>query len=142
MISLTKIFRFEAAHAIFGYNGACSRLHGHSYELHVCIKAKDDVNDYIGNTGMILDLKILKKLVQDSVLSILDHKTLLSKQYLTEKNLSVSSEELVVFPAEPTVENILLFIKNKIESSFPEDVQLLSLKLYETRDSMAEWERG
>jgi 6-pyruvoyltetrahydropterin/6-carboxytetrahydropterin synthase len=41
MISITKIFRFETAHAIFGYEGPCAHIHGHSYELHVSVAAEE-----------------------------------------------------------------------------------------------------
>ena len=37
MLLLTKIFDFETAHAIDGYNGMCKNIHGHSYELHVTV---------------------------------------------------------------------------------------------------------
>lgn len=141
MLSLTKIFRFEAAHAIYGYNGACARLHGHSYELHICVGAKTDVQNYIEDTGMILDLKILKKLVQDTLLSELDHKTVLSDKYISATSFYIAPEDIVIFPAEPTVENILLYIKRKIEDVLPPDIELISMKLYETRDSLAEWEK-
>lgn len=141
MISLTKVFRFEAAHALYGYEGACARIHGHSYELRIRIGARKDIQDYMGDTGMILDLKVLKRIVKENVLSELDHKILLSEKYIHEKKFRPSPDELVIFPAEPTVENMLLYIKNKVEPSLPENVQLLSVKLYETRDSMAAWER-
>ncbi len=44
MLQITKIFRFEMAHAVFGYAGKCSHIHGHSYVLHVTITG-NDVND-------------------------------------------------------------------------------------------------
>ena len=142
MLSLTKIFHFEAAHAIYGYNGACARLHGHSYELHVSVGAKSDIQNYIEDTGMIIDLRILKKLVQGALLSELDHKTILSGKYISTTNSHIAPEDLVIFPAEPTVENMLLYIKRKLEEVLPQNIQLISLKLYETKDSLAEWKKG
>ena len=41
MIKITKIVHFEMAHAIYGYNGRCKNIHGHSYELHVTVTGRD-----------------------------------------------------------------------------------------------------
>lgn len=61
MITLTKIFRFEAAHAIHGYTGACANIHGHSYELHVCVSGTQQDHRFIEGSGMVMDFKDLKK---------------------------------------------------------------------------------
>ena len=36
-IRITKKFRFEAAHALYGYDGKCKNIHGHNYNLFVTI---------------------------------------------------------------------------------------------------------
>ena len=142
MISITKIFRFEAAHAIYRYPGDCARIHGHSYELHVTVGAKCPVDNFIGGMGIIIDFKELKTLVQSSVIKILDHKLILSKAYLSETKVQFSPNELVVFDAEPTAENLLLFLSKQISFVLPESVRLHSLRIWETRDSCAEWLAG
>jgi 6-pyruvoyltetrahydropterin/6-carboxytetrahydropterin synthase len=139
MISITKIFRFEAAHAIHQYQGSCKNIHGHSYELHVAVRAKQPTDGYVEGLGIILDFKELKASVQSNVVKLLDHKLLLSKAYLEMNRLEFSSDELVIFDVEPTAENILIFVRNQIISALPDYVQLHSLKLWETRDSYAEW---
>lgn len=139
MISITKIFRFETAHAIHQYQGSCKNIHGHSYELHVAVRAKQLPDDYVDGLGIILDFKELKTIVQSNVVRLLDHKLLLSKAYLEANKQKFSSDELVVFDVEPTAENILVFARNQILNALPGDVQLHSLKLWETRDSYAEW---
>ncbi|MDZ7648354.1 MAG: 6-carboxytetrahydropterin synthase [Cytophagales bacterium] len=52
VISLTKIFRFETAHAILHYQGACKNVHGHSYELHVTVKATQPTESYLEGLGI------------------------------------------------------------------------------------------
>jgi 6-pyruvoyltetrahydropterin/6-carboxytetrahydropterin synthase len=139
MISITKIFRFETAHAIHHYNGSCKNIHGHSYELHVTVKAKELPEGYVQGLGIIIDFKELKEIVQTSVVKKLDHKLLVSKSYQQENKLAFNSDELVLFDAEPTAENILIFARDRIKKSLPESIELQSLKLWETRDSYAEW---
>ncbi|MBP9926280.1 MAG: 6-carboxytetrahydropterin synthase [Cyclobacteriaceae bacterium] len=139
MISLTKIFRFETAHAILHYQGACKNIHGHSYELHVTVKATQPTEEYLKGLGIILDFKELKTIVQENVVKKLDHKLVLSKEYLaTTKNI-FSTDELIVFEVEPTAENLLIFARDHIRPNLPDYIQLHSLKLWETRDSYAEW---
>ena len=60
MITITKVFRFEMAHAIFGYAGKCKNIHGHSYVLHVTVTNSSGDDDFILAPGFILDFKELK----------------------------------------------------------------------------------
>lgn len=88
---------------------------------------------------MIVDFKELKALMQNRVIKSLDHKLILSKAYLSAVKGQFSPNELVVFDGEPTAENLLLFLSKQIRSVLPEPVRLRSLKIWETRDSYAEW---
>lgn len=139
MISITKIFRFEAAHALYNYPGSCARLHGHSYELHVTVQETKPSDDFIGGQGIIMDFKDLKACVLQGAVKALDHKLILSKAYLAATQGEFSADEIIVFDNEPTAENLLIFLRNKIRSELPESFQLRYLKLWETRDSYAEW---
>ena len=142
MISITKIFRFEAAHALHHYPGSCAHIHGHSYELHVTVQAEQTSDDFIGGLGIIMDFKDLKTRVQQCAINAIDHKLILSKAYLAETKSNFSKDEMVVFDVEPTAENLLLALREKICSNLPEPIRLTSLKLWETRDSYAEWSAG
>jgi 6-pyruvoyltetrahydropterin/6-carboxytetrahydropterin synthase len=139
MISITKIFRFEAAHAIHGYPGSCKNIHGHSYELQVTVKASQWDGGYVNGLGIIIDFKDLKAIVQAEVVNKLDHKLILSRSYLNQSNSFPKLDELVVFDVEPTAENLLIFARDLIINALPDHVQLQSLKLWETRDSYAAW---
>lgn len=139
MISITKIFRFEAAHALYNYPGSCAQLHGHSYELHVTVQETKASDDFIEGQGILIDFKELKACVLEGAVKALDHKLILSKAYLLATKGEFSADELVVFDNEPTAENLLIFLRNQIRSKLPTSFQLRSLKLWETRDSYAEW---
>jgi len=107
---VTKIFRFEASHKLEGYNGKCANLHGHSYKLHVSVSG--DVKD-----GFVMDFHELKKIVQEEVISQLDH------TYLND---------IIEFP---TAENMLKWIWDKLEGK----VNISKLLMYETEDSYVEY---
>jgi 6-pyruvoyltetrahydropterin/6-carboxytetrahydropterin synthase len=139
MLQLTKIFHFETAHALHGYAGACKNIHGHSYELHVTVSSVEDYKNYIPAPGFMIDFKEIKKLVNILVVEKFDHKVILSKDFLSDNPSFSSQENLVIFEAEPTAENLLIYILRNIQKSLPANIQLVKLKLYETNDSYAEW---
>jgi len=64
---LKKTFKFDAAHNLTKYNGKCENLHGHTYKLVVTVEGKPD------NQDMVIDFVLLKKIVQNEVIDILDH---------------------------------------------------------------------
>lgn len=78
MITVTKIFNFEMAHALFNYKGPCADLHGHSYILHVTVKSAKGVGNELISPGFIMDFKELKEIVNSKVIALLDHKLALS----------------------------------------------------------------
>lgn len=142
MLKLTKIFHFEAAHAIHGYEGQCKHIHGHSYELHVTFATKMDTEKYIPGPGFIIDFKEIKKIVKNEIIVNFDHKLILSKQYIKDNNYIVNPENIVIWEMEPTVENLLLFIKEVISQLIPSHIELDNLIMYETKDSYAQWTKS
>jgi 6-pyruvoyltetrahydropterin/6-carboxytetrahydropterin synthase len=139
MLTLTKIFRFEAAHAIHGYAGKCRHIHGHSYELHVTVAHQEPVHDFIGGQGILIDFKEIKSIMQDT-LAMLDHKLVLSKKYLAEHARQFSDEEILVLEVEPTAENLLLFLTKPDRTGVAGRLYaFMKLVLWETRDSYASW---
>lgn len=139
MLQVTKIFHFEMAHAIHGYSGACKNIHGHSYELHVTVSANQQGDNYIPGTGFVVDFKELKKCVNESVITLLDHKLVLSKEYIAAHTPVMNLENVIIWEIEPSAENILVFIQKELSQALPANIQLTALKLYETRDSFAKW---
>ncbi|MBL0202295.1 MAG: 6-carboxytetrahydropterin synthase [Chitinophagaceae bacterium] len=139
MLSITKIFHFEMAHAIYGYAGACKNIHGHSYELHVTVSAEGDETVYIPPPGFMADFKDIKKWVQAAVIEKMDHSLLLSPDFIAANPTVSSLKNLVIFEAEPTAENLLIQIRLILVKILPVNLKLIRLKLFETKDSYAEW---
>jgi 6-pyruvoyltetrahydropterin/6-carboxytetrahydropterin synthase len=44
-----------------------------------------------------------------------------------------------VVPFQPTSENLVVYIADKVKLLLPEHLQLFSVRLYETSNSFAEW---
>ena len=140
MLQITKIFQFEMAHAIHNYQGSCGTIHGHTYQLHVTVTARLPVSGYLHQPPFIMDFKELKQLVQLSVLDQLEHGTIISEDYLKENSRLGHFSHLIIWKAEPTAENILLFISDALQKQLPENILLKKLKIFETAGSYAEWE--
>jgi 6-pyruvoyltetrahydropterin/6-carboxytetrahydropterin synthase len=139
MIHLTKIFHFETAHAIYGYQGACKNIHGHSYELQVTIAANNNEDEFIEAPGFIIDFKEIKHIVKTNIVEQFDHKLILSEAFIKANKTIDTQQNLVVWKYEPTAENILIHIKKNLFNLLSKDLKLVHLKLYETKDSFAEW---
>jgi 6-pyruvoyltetrahydropterin/6-carboxytetrahydropterin synthase len=127
------------AHAIHNYPGACKNIHGHSYQLHVSVCGNPANDQYIPAPGILVDFKEIKTIVQTAIISKFDHRLLLSAAYLEGNDMPAQQENLLVMEAEPTAENLLIFMNKELQAAFPPGVRLLSLKLFETKDSYAEW---
>ena len=141
MFYLTKIFHFEAAHALAGYDGKCRNIHGHSYELRVTVKGMP--LDEPGNpkNGMVIDFHDLKAIVNQEVVEKLDHSFIIGNNLpnefveITKKNF----DKVVELPYQPTTENMLADFARRIKRRLPQHVELYSITLQETRDNIAEW---
>ena len=72
MFTLTKEFRFEAAHKLPLHDGKCARLHGHSWKMRVIVQGPD-LHVAGPKTGMLVDYSDVSKLVQPLLESHLDH---------------------------------------------------------------------
>lgn len=141
-IRITKQFDFETAHALYGYDGKCKNIHGHSYHLHVTVIGTpiDDLSNT--KNGMVLDFGDLKKLVKEEIVDVFDHTTILngkSPHKELAQTLKDNAHRIVLVDYQPTSENMLFDIAGRIKKQLPEHVSLHSLKLFETASSYAEW---
>ena len=61
---ITKEFRFETGHALYGYDGLCKNVHGHSYKLSVCLVGTPISDPNNVKFGMLIDFSELKKIIE------------------------------------------------------------------------------
>lgn len=131
-VSVFRTAHFNAAHRLHVPDwsqekneevfGLCNNpsFHGHNYELHVKVTGEVDPV-----TGYVLDLKILKHIIDDEVLNTFDH-----------RNLNLDTEEFKTL--NPTAENIAVVIWNKLKNRLPEQMDLM-VRLYETPRNYVEF---
>lgn len=135
MILLTRRATFSASHfywnpvwseaknqAVFG-RCANRNGHGHNYTLEVTVTGSVDPV-----TGFVVDLKWLKDVIEDEVLSVYDHRHL--------------NHEVPEFAERiPTTENMAVSIWKRLEGPVRAagGAQLSRIRVYETDDIFAEY---
>ena len=135
MIYVTRRAEFSASHYYHNPDltpeenrrlfGKCNNPHGHghNYTLEVTVAGEVDPT-----TGMVMDLKDLKKLLEAEVLEQMDHKFL--------------NKEVAVFSTTiPTTENIAVEIWKMIQPKLRLG-RLHRIRLYETPDLYVEYLGG
>ncbi len=141
-IRITKHFDFESAHALYGYDGKCKNIHGHSYHLHVTVIGEPIMDAENSKNGMVMDFGDLKVIVKKEIVTKFDHAVVLngnSPHKELANTINDYSHKVVLVPYQPTSENMLLDFSERIQKQLPQNVLLHSLKLYETANSYAEW---
>lgn len=141
-IRITKQFTFETGHALYGYDGKCRNVHGHSYKLSVTVIGKPITDKNHVKYGMVIDFTDLKAIVKEEVVNQFDHATVFNKNtphIELAKELEQRGHHVILVEYQPTSENLVIDFAQRIKSRLPENIKLLSLRLQETESSYAEW---
>jgi len=141
-IRITKQFSFETGHALYGYDGKCKNVHGHSYKLSVTVIGTPISDRNNVKFGMVIDFSDLKKIVEEEIVDQFDHATVFNQttpHVSLAKELSDRGHHVILVDYQPTSENMVIDFAQKIKNRLPESIQLHSLKLQETDSSFAEW---
>lgn len=139
IIRVTKRFTFEMAHALYNYDGNCRYIHGHSYKLYVTLLGSVQENASSPKDGMVCDFSVLKKIVKERIVDVFDHTLVLNKND-EKKDLLIDQQRTILFPVQPTCENLLIHFKNTLLQFLPNHLTLANLKIYETEGSFSEWD--
>ena len=141
-IRITKQFSFETGHALYGYDGKCKNVHGHSYKLSVTVIGKPIDNTSNVKHGMVIDFSDLKKIVKNEIVDVFDHATVFNKNtphVELAKELEDRGHNVLLVDYQPTSEMMVIDFAEKIKKHLPQHITLHSLKLQETETSFAEW---
>ncbi len=132
MVYVKRRETFSAAHRLYNpsYNdeknleiyGKCSNpnWHGHNYVLEVTVAGEPDPE-----TGFVIDLKILKNIIDEYIMTKVDHKNL---------NTETDFMKNII----PSAENIAKAIFNELKDKLPSG-KLYSVKLFETEKNIVEY---
>lgn len=118
-MKVTRLFSFSAAHHLTDYYGECERPHGHTYKLAVTVEGP------IKKDGLVIDFVILKKIVQEKIISKVDH------------------QDLNDFFKNPSAEHIAKWMWDELKNIGAESetkVKLVSVQLWEGENTSVTYE--
>lgn len=124
VVYVTKEMTFDSCHNLIDYDGPCARLHGHTYKIHVTLKGQCD------DKGFLVDFNDLKQIMKDNVVDKADHRYLNS---IMEFN--TTAENMVKY----YYDLLNLAIIKLYGYDNPRNIKLVSVKLWETPTSFAEY---
>ena len=131
-VTVTRRLQFNAAHRVHNPDlpdaenvrlfGKCNNpnWHGHNYTLDVSVRGEIDAR-----TGYVLDLGVLKQIVEERAVNKIDHKNL---------NLDVDFMHGII----PTSENIIVAIWKQLAPAIT-PATLVRLVLWETPNNYVEY---
>lgn len=103
MFLLETQIEFEAAHRLYNantYSEECrENIHGHSYKVKFEISRLE-----LDNSGMVIDFKLLKKLLNDKITSVYDHSCILKSDDPLVEPMQKCCKKVVVVDDNPTAE--------------------------------------
>ena len=105
--------KFSGAHILHGYDGPCSRLHGHNWIVEVEVNASE-----LDEIGMGVDFRMLKRVTRE-IAGSLDHRNLNDIPPFDQLN--------------PTAENIAKWFYQQLQKVVEESPgTLLAVTIWET----------
>ena len=140
LVRITKQFTFDMAHALYGYDGPCRNIHGHTYSLSVTLRGRIlQLPDHPKN-GMLIDFTDFKNTVNSAILKPFDHALVLNGESPHKNTVSEHHFEKILYVSyQPTCENMLLDFRDRLEGQFPDHCEIVGMRLDETPTSYAEW---
>jgi 6-pyruvoyltetrahydropterin/6-carboxytetrahydropterin synthase len=133
-VRLTRVVTFSAAHRYYRPEwsvarnrevfGACANEHGHghNYECHVTIVGSLD-----GQTGMVMNLRDLDRLLREEISDRLDHRF-----------LNHAVPEFAPGQQIPTSEEVAVYVWRRLEPRMPAGVTLVRVRIQEDQFLYAE----
>ena len=135
MVHICRKEHFNAAHKLYNPKwspernqevfGPCANAnwHGHNFELIVNVKGKPDAD-----TGFVIDLKVLSKIIKEKIIEKVDH-----------KNLNVDVD--FIRDKMPSCENLVIEFWKILEPEIIacSNARLHSITLYETPRNFVEY---
>lgn len=153
MISVTKEYSWAMAHMLAEHPGLCKNIHGHNYKMEVTISKIDiehegyaDGENSFKITGMVMDFKDLKKIVQEKLVDKLDHAFMYNQFSTDDVELEVASilenhgKKTYKVNYRPTAENMAKDFYKILDMHMPIGTNVTRIKIYETDTSYAVFE--
>lgn len=139
MYSVETKVSFEAAHRLYDvntYSEECrNNLHGHSYKVTVVV-GRDELND----AGMVIDFKLLKKVIRENIENVYDHSCILKSNDPIASVISANCKKVHIVNDNPTAEWMSKVFREILETKLKEideKCKVISVAVQETENNIA-----
>ena len=136
MLTVSKQCLFDAAHVLTNHAGQCKNLHGHTYQVIV------EVGEGAEGKDMVIDFKDLKQVLREAILERFDHAFIFDQASASECEIAAviakHGMKSVGLPFRSTAENLARHFFRELAGR----VNVVSVKVYETPESCAEYREG
>ena len=156
ILSITRHFEFSMAHNLPYHNGKCAYIHGHNYDMDITVVNGGNIrNNEDPEYGMVMDFKKLDEIVNENIIEKYDHALVLwdelksNQIYALDSFIDAHKNDKDLFedyrirtvPYRVTAENMCInFAKELYPILEKHNIKLKKIKIWETRDSFAEYE--
>lgn len=138
MYELKTSAAFDSAHFLAGYQGKCSNLHGHHWQIEVVV-AQETLQTEGVQRDMIVDFSNVKQAVRE-LADNYDHALIYedgSLQCTTVEALLAEGFHLIAVPFRPTAEQFAKCFFEKLQNA---GLPLRRVAVYETPENCAVYE--
>ena len=122
--SVIRKHEIHTGHRVYGHQGKCRNLHGHSYVFHFHCSS-DKLNDL----GMVIDFGIIKHTLCQWLEDNYDHRMILWEQDPYALQLAQIDPSVVIVPYNPTAENIAEYVLTKVAPELLHGTQITVTKI-------------
>ena len=143
--TVTKEVNFCAAHRLLGYDGPCSNIHGHNYQILITVQRLSlSEGRPLDSLGMVLDFKEIREFAKSWIDENLDHALILNQEDVDLINFFDRNRmKLYLMRGNPTAENLAHLIKNRFHNFLqsngnPNRLRVTKVQVFETLTSSAE----
>lgn len=143
MVTITKTIEWDMGHRVPNHKSKCRNLHGHRYRMELTLAGEINATSGDSSEGMVFDFGDIKRLMTEKIHDVLDHGFMIYErdEILVRFFDSVKEQNfrMLQVPFIPTAENIARWCYVQLADSFPGAVGIVSVRIYETPNSWAEY---
>ncbi len=142
MIEVTKIIEWDMGHRVPNHDNKCRFPHGHRYRLECTITGEPSTLSGSSSEGMVYDFGSIKQVLMERIHDVLDHGFMAfsgDKIIRTFAQQFPQETQVIFVPFIPTAENITVWCYEQIKNSFPPNLKITQIRLYETPNSWADF---
>jgi len=143
VFNITKLIEWDMGHRIPNHKNKCRNPHGHRYKMELTLSATLNTESGSSSEGMVVDFDDVKEHINKTIYEKLDHAFMVSRDdnIMTDffKRNHNESFKVVYVPFIPTVENICRWCYEELTNCFPENIEIIKIRVYETPTSWADY---